>query len=177
MRGLSRRKSGRRRSLPGRELLQHGTLVSAETEAQLRTGPTAQWDGRGWRVCHVQRTVSALAGPYADACNHVPFDPLTALGWYAPAVIAIGMMHASFTDRVGAFLRVSGAVISLPTLIFVSGRIWLDTVGAPWMGDERTVLAHLSAICAVAQLAWLLLAVVERFHRSGRTTSDLPPAR
>lgn len=103
-------------------------------------------------------------------------DPLTMVGLYAPVAVAIGMLYASLTDRVGALLRVSGAVISALALIFVLGRIWFDVLGPPWSNDVRTALAHFSAVFFAAQLMWLVMAMVERYHNQRYTPTVGPPS-
>lgn len=105
------------------------------------------------------------------------FNLIEASTLWIPALIGVGMLHATITDRVGAFLRVSGALISALTFASAYGGAWCYTFGDSAHSDLLNGFHGLSAMLFVAQLVWFALVVAERFRRLGRMASDLPPAR
>lgn len=105
------------------------------------------------------------------------FNLIEAAHFYVPAFIAVAMLHAALTDRVGAFLRVSGAAVSALALASAYGGAWCYLFGGSTHTDLLTDLCHFSALFFMAQLVWFALVVAERFRQLGRMASDLPPAR
>lgn len=105
------------------------------------------------------------------------FNLIEAAHFYVPAFVAVAMLHAALTDRVGAFLRVTGAAVSVLALASAYGGAWCYGFGGSTHTDLLTDLCHFSALFFRAQLVWFALAVAERFRRAGRVAWDLPRAR